>query len=140
MHPKFSEFTSLAQQLVMEGGAAGNGACGGSSLWSGSGIRSCAKIVADLLENDADCCDCSAHVLLDRYKENRLKKHLESKKITDLLALDLLSKLLELDPKKRITAMDAALVSFTQNTASILASLGSLCSMLLVRDPSGIPW
>ena len=43
---------------------------------------------------------CSFHMLDNRYKENRLKKHLQSKKITDPHALDLLSKLLALDPKK----------------------------------------
>lgn len=50
-------------------------------------------------------------MLLDKYRENKLKKHLESKKITDPKALDLLQKLLDLNPKTRITAEQAYMVS-----------------------------
>ena len=46
-------------------------------------------------------------MLHDRYKENRLIKHMHSKKITDSHALDLLAQLLALDPNKRIKAEDA---------------------------------
>lgn len=42
---------------------------------------------------------------------SKLRSHLESRGIKDLLALELLEKLLCLDPKKRIDAQNAAMVS-----------------------------
>ena len=52
----------------------------------------------------------SSHLMKPEYKENKLRKHLASKKVTDPLAIDLLLQLLDLDPKKRINAANAAAV------------------------------
>lgn len=63
------------------------------------------------------CLHRSHQVPEQKYKENKLVKHLQGKKVLDPLALELLGKLLEMDPKKRITAESAVLVRTALDTS-----------------------
>lgn len=72
-----------------------------------------------------------AHLMKQNYKQNRLRQHFEQAKppLTPG-AVDLLEKMLCLDPKRRITAIDAFGVRAPKRLCPVLLCGSSLSAML----------